>query len=143
MTELRHFIDGLYEYLIENHVTLFTTCLNSPDDLNDSVHSTKQQPSHFVGRPASTSSTPSVASSPIRISWGTTTSELYPASETSPIPSFHLTEELLIPISYIAYTVVEETLFLALQPKIISYCLTHEIRQVSHYNFHNNIYYLI
>jgi hypothetical protein len=105
ITELRHFIDGLYEYLIENHVSLFATSLRSEEG-SEEVTSTSSPPS-----PSSSSSPPSAL------------------TITTP-PSQQLTEDQLVSISYIAYTVVEETLFLALQPSIISYCLSYETREV-------------
>lgn len=118
ITELRHFIDGLYEYLIENHVTLFATCLHTIDQEDkegESIYPTD-----------STSHSPHVSA----ISTKNEPPSPQPLVTSSRIPSLRLTEELLVSISYIAYTVVEETLFLALQPKIISYCLSYEVREV-------------
>jgi hypothetical protein len=104
ITELRHFIDGLYEYLIENHVNLFATSLRS-DEGTRPEEPTTAPPSE------------STATSALAISTLTTAQQL--------------TEDHLVSISYIAYTVVEETLFLALQPNLISYCLSYETREVS------------
>jgi hypothetical protein len=124
ITELRHFIDGLYEYLIENHVTLFATCLQSHDGHDDDIP-TAAGDSIALARSTSHSSQ-APAAAPLKKE----PSSPQPLLTDSPIPSLRLTEELLISISYIAYTVVEETLFLALQPKIISYCLAYEVREV-------------
>lgn len=115
INELRQFIDGLYEYLIENHVSLFASSLQSSDEGESST-------SDFITRSTSNSSQLSGKSN--------TSSSPHPLNTASPIPSLRLTEQILVSVSYIAYTVVEETLFLALQPKIISYCLSFEVREV-------------
>jgi hypothetical protein len=121
MTELRHFIDGLYEYLLENHLLIFAQQLS---DLPGSMTSMIRSPSDN-NHSGSHSTTPS-SQSRLRNSWNA-------FSNSPPVPptaNMILTTDLIISIAYLAFTVVEETLFLALQQKIISYCLSHELREV-------------
>ena len=105
ITELRHFIDGLYEYLIENHVTLFATCLHSMDQEDDhpAAAAAGLPPSDSIHLTRSTSDSSQVSTVGVKKE----PSSPQPLITSSPIPSLRLTEELLVSISYIAYTVVE------------------------------------
>jgi hypothetical protein len=107
MTELRHFIDGLYEYVVEHHVQSLVTLLNQfgEDESPDSRGKRDRSFSSVLFQPEDSS------------------------SHNSP-DDVEVNEDVLTSVSYIAFSVVEETLFLSLREKILRYCLSNLVHEV-------------